>query len=298
MSPSWRSAPTGIDVALGSARLIARQVTRRVTRTGGSGSARYCYSVWLRHLVKAAEAGLPTEPRSIVELGPGDSIGVGLAALLTGAEEYFALDQVAFARNQSNIMVFDGLVELLHQRSPIPDNLEFPEIRPRLADYSFPAEVLSDTRLAAALDPFRVARLRRAITETDGSIRYVAPWDDSSVLPAASADLIISQAVLEHVVNVDATYLAMARWLRPGGYLSHQIDFRSHHTSMTLERALGLLRTSMGPRGWPPSDDQSATAVGPPCSARARRLPHSDRVLIDRDPEVSIANDSTRDGRG
>ncbi len=164
MSPSRRSAPTAVDAAIGSARLLARKVTRRVKRTGGSGSARYCYSVWLRHLVKAAEAGLPTELRSIVELGPGDSIGVGLASLLTGAEEYVALDQVAFARSQSNIAVFDGLVELLHQRSPIPDNLEFPEIRPRLADYSFPAEVLSDTRLTPALDLFRVARLRRAIT--------------------------------------------------------------------------------------------------------------------------------------
>jgi hypothetical protein len=238
--------------------------------------------------VKAAEAGLPTEPRSIVELGPGDSIGVGLAALLTGAEEYVALDQVAFARSQSNILVFDGLVELLHQRSPIPDNVEFPEVRPRLSDYSFPAEALSDPRLAAALDSFRVARVRRAITETDDSIRYVAPWDDSSVLPDASADLIISQAVLEHVADVDATYLAMARWLRPGGYISHQIDFRSHHTSMTWNGH------------WAYSERQWVLVAGrphminrQPLSAHLAALEHADFRVV----SLAVESDSLGIGR-
>ncbi len=52
--------------------------------TGGTISARYCYSVWLRHLCVARDYGLPTQPSVIAELGPGDSIGSGLAGLLTG----------------------------------------------------------------------------------------------------------------------------------------------------------------------------------------------------------------------
>lgn len=48
--------------------------------TGGSDSARYCYYVWLRHLVMLYENRLSTDPKIIAELGPGDSLGLGLCA--------------------------------------------------------------------------------------------------------------------------------------------------------------------------------------------------------------------------
>ena len=57
--------------------------------TGGTESARYCYSVWLRHLCLAQSADPRLGvPRVVAELGPGDSIGIGLAALLSGVEKY------------------------------------------------------------------------------------------------------------------------------------------------------------------------------------------------------------------
>ncbi len=85
-------------------------------RTGGTDSARYCYAVWLRHLILANEsfgAGLPTV---VAELGPGDSIGIGLAALLCGAEKYYALDVVPYSDLRSNLRIFDELVRLFEQR--------------------------------------------------------------------------------------------------------------------------------------------------------------------------------------
>src|SRR5262245_66258769 len=60
------------------------------TGTGGTVSPRYCYSVWLRHVGLMHAHGLDTDPRTLVELGPGESIGVECAALLTGAERYVA----------------------------------------------------------------------------------------------------------------------------------------------------------------------------------------------------------------
>jgi hypothetical protein len=35
--------------------------------------------------------------------------------------------------------------------------------------------------------------------------------------------------MLEYVVNLEDTYLAWALWLKPGGWISHQIDFTSHY---------------------------------------------------------------------
>ena len=66
---------------------VKRILMNKAKGTGGSISASYCYSVWLRHLVTTAGCGLNCNPRTVAELGPGDSLGVGLAALLSGAEK-------------------------------------------------------------------------------------------------------------------------------------------------------------------------------------------------------------------
>src|SRR4051794_13392029 len=78
-------------------------------RTGGSCSARYCYSIWLRHLAHLHASGLPTQFGTMVELGPGDSLGVGMAALLSGVDHYIALDRTRYAEAERNLRIFDEL---------------------------------------------------------------------------------------------------------------------------------------------------------------------------------------------
>jgi len=64
----------------------------------GTGSpARYYYSVYLRHLVIAAANGLSPDFRVVAEIGPGESLGVGMAALLSGVRRYCAFDVVKHA---------------------------------------------------------------------------------------------------------------------------------------------------------------------------------------------------------
>ena len=51
----------------------------------GHTTGAYCYSVWLRHLTIITKAVPNFAPKVVVELGPGDSLGLGCAALLSGA---------------------------------------------------------------------------------------------------------------------------------------------------------------------------------------------------------------------
>ena len=145
-------------------------------------------------------------------------------ALLTGAQEYVALDAHHYDRADEPAGMVEELATLLADRAPIPDEAEFPEVRPWLASYEFPAERLSLDRVARPLDS-------QASSELIRRVRYLAPWDRPHVVAPASADLVMSQAVLEHVRSLDDVYGAMATWLRPGGVGSHQVDFKSHGTA-------------------------------------------------------------------
>jgi hypothetical protein len=203
----------------------------RPKHTGGTISGRYCYAVWLRHLNHMIAAGSPF-PRSIAELGPGDSLGIGLAALLSGCQEYYALDVVKYWDVERNLNIFDQLVELFESRAPVPTRNEFPKMKPDLEDYGFPRDTLTDARLGESLAAERRAKIRAELENIESAnttfIRYHIPWYDSQVIQRDSVDFIYSQAVLEHVEDLENTYSAMFGWLKPNGVMSHQIDFKSH----------------------------------------------------------------------
>ena len=205
-------------------------------RTGGTNSARYCYCIWLRHLVMAQSAlgGACIWPKVIAEFGPGDSLGIGLAALLSGAEKYYALDVVEYADTSVNLDILEQLVALFAKKEPIPDQQEFPLARPLLPSYEFPHKILTEDRLRQSLSTERIQSIKEALIKLRNStksyieIRYVVPWYDSDVIKQESVDMIFSQAVLEHVDNLAQTYVTLYRWLKRDGFMSHQIDFGCH----------------------------------------------------------------------
>ena len=192
-------------------------------------SARYCYWVWLRHLTLARNSGLRTQFDTVVEIGCGASLGVGLAALLTGSRHYYALDVVTYTAPEENLKVLDELVELFEARAPIPEGEYAPAILPP-ASRDFPSDVLDDDRLAAGMAAGRIAAIRRALlepgTDQDGiTIEYQPSWTALK----RPADLVLSQAVMEHIPDFPGAYASMHDALAPGGVVSHHIDFRSHH---------------------------------------------------------------------
>ena len=92
-------------------------------------------------------------------------------------------------------MVFDELVRLFEGRELIPDEAEFPKVRPNLESYEFPHALLPDDHLRAFLDPARLRSLRDAIssnTPANGGaarIKYFAPWFDAAVVEPESVHL-------------------------------------------------------------------------------------------------------------
>lgn len=182
----------------------------------------------------AYKNGLSTEPNVVAELGPGDSIGIGLAALLSGAAKYYALDIVEYASNKRNLEIFDELLHLFMKNEGIPDEAEFPEVKPYLDTYDFPHHILTDARLKATLKDERVKAIRNTIInvgKVDAQIAYFSPWFDTNVIKEETVDIVYSQAVMEHVDDLLYTYQRLYRWLKPNGFMSHQIDFRSHGTA-------------------------------------------------------------------
>ncbi len=200
--------------------------------TGGTINSRYCYSVWLRHLVHACRSGYINDNATVAELGPGDSLGTGLAALLCGCSRYYALDIFKYWDVERNLKIFNELIELVKQRADIPGDAEFPRTTPKLDNYTFPGDILSEKILQESLADDRINKIRHELIhpeekQDNAFINWYVPWDDQSVIERDSVDFFFSQAVLQSVSNLDDTYAAMRGWLKTGGIMSHSIDFSS-----------------------------------------------------------------------
>jgi hypothetical protein len=80
-------------------------------------TADYSYAIWIKHLANLHETTGCGVPNVVAELGPGDTLGTGVAALLSGATRYIGIDKLPFARTGPTIEVANGLVPLFATRT-------------------------------------------------------------------------------------------------------------------------------------------------------------------------------------
>lgn len=201
--------------------------------SGGTYSAQYCYSVWLRHLAELKKAHLIKniwELNSIAEIGPGDSLGIGIAGLFSGINEYYGFDVIKHANKEGNIKIANDIYKLFLEKQDIPNGNKFSNIHPEIENYKFPEDILGIEINNISYLKERLKEITNALKDKSSgvTIHYVVPWDSSSSMYAEKIDLIYSQAVMEHVEDIESAYGAMFKWLKPGGILSHQIDFKTH----------------------------------------------------------------------
>jgi hypothetical protein len=165
-------------------------------------------------------------PNVVAELGPGSSLGTGFAALIAGAQKYYALDLIDHSQVDTNVKVFDDLVALFRRKASIPAAGSYSLIFPDLDSYDFPQFLLDP---GTELFNKRVKAIREdIILRTGVFFEVAAPWTQSNLIKVHFVDWLFSHSVLEHVDDLPATYRAVTKWLKPGAYASHLIDFDCH----------------------------------------------------------------------
>lgn len=123
-------------------------------------------------------------PETVVELGPGDSFGVGLAALLSGTKKYYAIDVTPHANLIRNVSILNERVQLFQDRESIPDDTEWPDLFPKLDSYKFPDDIIPKETIEASLLSKRITKIKNSLgnlisSSSDVQIHYYAKWDNA-----------------------------------------------------------------------------------------------------------------------
>ena len=208
---------------------------------GGTESARYCYSVWLRHLARLHQTGLSGYPEVIAETPNRGVARIGPCGSSRRCAPLCRIGRCAVCgERREHPRIRRAHQEPPKSRADLPGDSELPRVHPRLSSYRFSDVYSNPDGLLDSLAPERIQSLRRdlnALTTDagEGAISYICPWFASDVIDENSVDVAYSQAVLgaSLVDDLEGTYAALFRWMKPGAMMSHQIDFKCH--GMTAE---------------------------------------------------------------
>jgi hypothetical protein len=215
MMQLWK-APHLVKGLLTHVRVL-REWRSRHALSGGTDSSRYCYRIWLRHFTALHRHGFRIDGAHVGELGPGDSIGAGLGALLSGGESYIGLDAIPYFANVNLDEMFADLVRMFANKEPIHEGEPFPDDAIHWPGFDDRVQKIQ-------------AGIRAGINRTP-LLRYEAPWTSPDVIRARSLDVVFSEGVLQCIDELEAAYHTMFAWLRPGGYGSHAIALSSLYLS-------------------------------------------------------------------
>ncbi|MDD3876061.1 MAG: hypothetical protein PHT69_05535 [Bacteroidales bacterium] len=189
-----------------------------------SGSAEFCYSFWLSLLVLFNDKKIDFSYAQIGEIGTGGSFGIGICALLTGAEKFYALEIEDNFDINKNILIFNRILGLFEEKSDIK---KFNTLNFNISDYSFPDKILSKNNLSKSL----VEKIRYSIlnpTADDSLIKIVKNWHHCESL---NLNFIFSRAVLEHVKCPEKIYRSIYKHLSTDAFSFHDIEFHSHNVT-------------------------------------------------------------------
>ena len=163
-------------------------------------SVGYIDVVYADYLEHAGLDPSEIEGARVLEVGAGDNLGVALRFLADGAAQVCAVDRYETWRDDAQQRaIYAALLDGLDDRQ-----------RRRV-------ESAVELGTTVGFDPSRLKVIEGLPIE-----------EAVDELGAESFDLIVSRAVLEHVLDLDAAFAAMDRMLKPGGRMAHEVDLRDH----------------------------------------------------------------------
>jgi SAM-dependent methyltransferase len=165
-----------------------------------SESLRYVDQVFDDYLTYSAISVDMLRDKRILEIGPGDNIGVALKFLVAGAKQVVCLDKF-FSK-------YDW-----EQQRKIYQSLrdQWSEDERQIFD-----EVI-DLEKGSKVESQKLLYLYGTGIE-----------EAEKIFEPESFDLIVSRAVFEHLYNPNSAFSVMSRLLKPDGYMLHKIDFKDH----------------------------------------------------------------------
>ena len=139
------------------------------------------------------------EGRTILELGPGADLGIGLLTLARGAKKYNALDINNLVESVPNEF-YENLMERIRESS---EDLELTEQL---------YKQLSKTRSG----------------END-RLNYVCNKDfDVTIFSSEGVDTVFSQAAFEHFDDISLTFSQLSQTVKPKAVLVAEVDLNTH----------------------------------------------------------------------
>lgn len=156
---------------------------------------------WLEWLARATgrDADAVLEGKTVLELGPGEDLGVGLYLLARGAGRYLAVDAHPLAL-AAPAAFYDRFFEHLARLRPEVETGRLREI------------------------------LKAAEAGTSDRLRYIVrpDFDLVAALEGTTVDLIFSQAAFEHFDDIPETIRRISTVAAPGARLVAEIDLQTH----------------------------------------------------------------------
>lgn len=153
---------------------------------------------WLAQL-KEYKGDSALKGKSILELGPGADLGVGLILLAKGAKKYNAIDRhslIQSAPKEFYVGLFEHLKETGHTKQEV-------------------------NALKSELD--------LTLQGNNGRLNHVCRKDfDISIFEGEDIDLVFSQAAFEHFDDLDKVFSQLRKVVKSGGTLVAEVDLQTH----------------------------------------------------------------------
>jgi hypothetical protein len=185
--------------SLGKIDSMSGSTMQRISVEASAGYARQVFADFLQY-GKLGPAEI--EGRTVLELGPGDNVGVLLQFIAHGASRAWACDK------------FYSKHDIEHEKKI------YLNIRETLT-----AE--QKARFDDAVD------LSGELRFNDKKISYaygVGAQDADTLVPPGSIDILVSRGVLQEVYEIDRAFAGIDRLTAPGGYMLHKVDLRDYGT--------------------------------------------------------------------